>query len=98
MEAIKQPWYNQALDKIVWFGSELIKTFSNEKSFFASKRIERGVLFINACVLLDYWFFTHADKIEAIEAVEIFGAQMFYAGFTMLQGMKEKKLKADETK
>ncbi len=38
-------WYHKIAGSIRWFGFEVIKTLSNEPSFFASKRLERFVMF-----------------------------------------------------
>lgn len=38
-------WYQKIADGLHWIGFEAIKTLSNQPSFFASKRIERFVMF-----------------------------------------------------
>ena len=71
---------------------EVIKTFSNKSSYFASKRIERAILFINANALLDIctnYLMTH-DKLDWTGAVAIYTAQMGYAAYQTVQIAKEK--------
>lgn len=79
------------LEKIKWRLGEIEKTFSNQPSFYSSKRIERAVIFLNAVILFDIMAITllRDDKIDYIAAVAIFTAQMFYAGYQTTQIRKD---------
>lgn len=72
-----------------WFVVEIRSTFSNEPSYFARKRIESFILFVNAMLLLDAWCVKNWDKITATESLAIFGAQMVYAGYQVNQIRKD---------
>lgn len=78
-------------DKLKWRFGELEKTFSNQPSFYASKRIERAIIFLNAVILLDVMsiILLREDKIDYVAAVFIFSAQMCYAGYQTVQIRKD---------
>jgi len=87
-------WYK----RLKWHLKELRKTLSNEPSAYSSKRIERLIIFLNACVTLDiiiFWLI-HKDKIGAAEATLIYGTQMIYAGYQTKQIQKDIKPKVNE--
>lgn len=80
-----------------WAVVELVYTFSNRPSFFARKRIESFVLFINAMILLDIWYIAMFKKIDYIASIAVFTAQMVYAGYQVTQIRKD-MLTTDEGK
>lgn len=86
------PQFKNIFGFLKWFITEIIKTFSNEPSFFSSKRIERMMIFINAMTFLDVMMLAliKADKIDPTSAVTLFAAQMAYAGWTTKQIFNEK--------
>lgn len=77
------------IGRLKWHIKELAKTFSNQPSFYSSKRIERGVLFTNAILLLDFFYIKQYNDLSTTEALSIFGAQLVYAGFHVKQIQKE---------
>jgi hypothetical protein len=78
-----------------WFIREIRNTFSNQASYFARKRIESFILFINAMILLDAWYIASFDKIDYVMALAVFTAQMVYAGYQVSQIRKDMKLTGD---
>lgn len=72
-----------------WFIREVRDTFSNEPSYFARKRIESFILFMNAIILLDLFCIKTWDKIDSTEMLAMFGAQMVYAGYQVAQIRKD---------
>lgn len=87
---------NIFIGKLDWFGRELLNSFSNNPSFFSSKRIERFVLFVNAIIILDVWAWKNINKMNTADIIQVFGVQLLYAGFTMIQMSKDKKIAADK--
>lgn len=79
------------IDRTKWHCKELVKTFSNQPSYYSSKRIERGVLFVNSIILLDFFYVKQYEQLTTTEAVSIFGAQLVYAGFHVKQIQKDIK-------
>lgn len=73
-----------------WAFKELVKLYSNEKSFFSKKRIESGVAFIVA-----EWgsIFFMIKKIELMTATDFgiwIGLQFVIVGYTVNHIQKEK--------
>ena len=78
-----------------WFIVEIRNTFSNLPSYFARKRIESFILFINAMVLLDAWYVANFVKIDYVMALAVFTAQIGYAGYQVAQIRKDMKITGD---
>lgn len=86
-------------DEIKFIYVELKKTFSDEPSFFSSKRIERMILFVTALIASNFWFWTHYPNLTVSEVVLYISTHLGFAGYTMAQTQKEKlKKKEDENK
>jgi Ca2+/Na+ antiporter len=88
-------------EEIVFVYCELKKTFSNEPSYFSSKRIERSFLFMSALTAANYWFWTHVANLTYSEVIAFIATLLGFAGYTMATTQKEKKLKnqnKDESK
>ena len=90
----------KTINRAKWHMKEIAKTFSNQQSFYSSKRFERAIIFINANVVLDMCVYQliHSDKLDATGAVLIYSAQMVYAGFQTNKLMEEKKSENNEAK
>lgn len=78
-------------DEVSFVYAELKKTFSNEPSYFSSKRIERALLFLSALAMANRWFWTHVSNLGYAEAIAYWSALLAFAGYTMHQTQKEKK-------
>ena len=68
---------------------ELIKTFSNEESFFSSKRIERCLVFLTMLTLTVVYVLKNEFKISSAELMIIVGGWLGYAGFNTVQIKKD---------
>jgi Ca2+/Na+ antiporter len=73
-----------------WLVYQLALTFSAQKSFFSSKRIERGLLFIAAYSCSMYWFWTHVHTLKYTELIAFVSMLFLYAGYTMRQSDRKK--------
>jgi len=89
MNWIKKTWF-----RLLWHIKELNKTFSNEKSYYLSKRIERAILFINAVFIFDYYVFKNLSHLTYTEIMEAFAINLLYAGFLVKQNQVDKKHEA----
>lgn len=78
-----------------WFLRELLKTLSNNDSFFSSKRIERLILFLNSMILIDVYCYSNWSKITVTEILLIFSAQMVYAGYQVVQLRKDAEVEGE---
>ena len=77
--------------EISFLYTELKKTFSNQPSFFSSKRIERALLFITAVTASNVWFWSHYPNLDVNEISLYVGLHLGFAGYTMATIQKEKK-------
>ena len=86
------PTFSTKWEYVKWFFLQILLTFSDQPSFFSSKRIERFMIFLNANIALDIsvnYLLKH-DKMDYIAAVAIYTAQMIYAGYQTKQIFNEK--------
>ena len=83
--------YNQ----VKWYIKELIKTFSGEKSFFSSKRLERGIAFSTGEAFLVIYFIYHFKTMTYLECLALAGAAFAVAGYTLNATQKEKRIKIE---
>ena len=86
------PHFNTKWQYVKWFLLQIVLTFSDQPSFFSSKRIERFMIFINANIALDIsvHYLLKNNKMDYIAAVAIYSAQMIYAGYQTKQIFNEK--------
>lgn len=88
----------KAHTRLLWHLKELNKMFSDEPSYYSMKRFQQAILFLNAIVILDVWTWKNINDLESMEALEIFGANLLYAGFIVNHIQKEKKLNKEDPK
>ncbi|MCC7514522.1 MAG: hypothetical protein IT212_07500 [Bacteroidia bacterium] len=75
---------------------ELLKTFSNEKSFLSSKRINRFLFLITGLSLSIFIIIYNRGKWGALECMIVIGALFGYAGYEMTKTQKEKLTKKED--
>ena len=93
MSKIKK-WFEST--KIYWFISELIKTLSNEPSYFSKKRIESFIAFILGQSGMVWYLIEHIQTMTSTDIGVWAGIEFVIAGYTVNQIQKEKK-KDDNT-
>lgn len=72
--------------------NELILTFSNRKSFFSSKKIERFVVFSTFLIITIIYLGLNLKTIKPIEFIEVIGLWLTYGGWNTYQSYRDKKL------
>lgn len=80
-------------EKIKWVSNEILNTFSNKKSFFSSKRIERFLIF-SLMISLTVLFVVKSIITCALGATDfiiIIGTWLGYGGWNTTQISKDKK-------
>lgn len=80
-----------AQKKKVDYKKELIMTFSNQKSLFSSKKIERFVVFITFLVLTVVFIAINIHEMESMEFIEVIGLWLAYGGYNSFMNLKDKK-------
>jgi hypothetical protein len=77
--------------KIDYF-KELVYTFSNKKSLFSSKKIERFIVFNVFLTLSIVYIVKNIDEMDSMSFIEIVGLWLFYGGYNSLMSLRDKKL------
>ena|SRR3990167_4518938 len=70
---------------------DIYATFSNEKSYLSSKRIERAILFNTAMVLICVFVWHKRNDLSAAEFLMIVSPLFVYAGFNTIVAASAKK-------
>lgn len=74
--------------------SEILLTFSNKKSLFSSKKLERFIVFIVFIVLSIIYIVKKMDVLTSMEFIEIIGLWLAYGGYNTYNLHKDKKLES----
>jgi hypothetical protein len=70
---------------------ELIMTFSNRKSLFSSKKIERFIVFWTFLVLSVVYVIKNIHQMDSIEFIEVIGLWLAYGGYNSMLINRTKK-------
>lgn len=73
------------------FWEEILNTFSNKKSFFSSKRIERCITFLTVLILTIIFIAINIKKLTAVDFTAVIGVLLVYGGYNTYQISKDKK-------
>ena len=76
---------------IKWFIKELIKMYSNEKSYFSKKRVESGIAFVIAEWGMIYFLVLKINSLTSSDIAIWAAIQFAVAGYIINQIQKEKK-------
>jgi hypothetical protein len=87
---------NNSSENINYF-KELILTFSNKKSFFSSKRIERFIVFNVFLVLTVIYVVRNIEDLDSFGFIQIVGLWLAYGGYNSLMNLKDRKFEAGIT-
>lgn len=71
---------------------EFVLLFSNKKSLFSSKKIERTIVFFVFLVITLVYLWFNIRTLKALEFVEVIGLWLAYGGYNSLMGYRDKKL------
>jgi len=90
VEKPKQPQVASQKKKID-YKKELIMTFSNQKSLFSSKKIERFVVFFTFLILSVVFISLNIHEMESMEFIEVIGLWLAYGGYNSFMNLKDRK-------
>lgn len=79
--------------KINYF-REILYTFSNRKSLFSSKKIERFIVFNVFLSITVYYIFRNINDIKPLEFVQVIGLWLVYGGYNSIMNYRDKKIDA----
>ena len=71
---------------------ELIWTFSDKKSLFSSKKIERAIVFMTFLTLTIIYLINNLHELESLELVEITALWLAYGGYNSAMNYRDRKL------
>jgi hypothetical protein len=78
--------------KIYWLGVEIIKMFSDEKSFFSKKRVESFIAFAVGQSGMVWFLIENVHTMKTSDLLLWAGTEFVLAGYTVAQIQKEKTL------
>lgn len=81
-------------NKDVNYLKELVMTFSNRKSLFSSKRIERFIVFNVFIILTIIYVFKNLSTLDSFGFVQIIGIWLAYGGYNSLMNLRDRKLES----
>jgi hypothetical protein len=84
-------WYKKVSTNVRWFITEIIKMYSEEKSFFSKKRVESGVAFLIAQLGMVFFLVKKIDVMDVYELSIWACMEFLIAGYTVTQIQKEKR-------
>ena len=77
-------------DKLYTLAKELLLTFSNTKSLFSSKKIERAIAFIIVTLLTIFYVRHTFDTLTATDFIIVTGPLVLYMGYNSTLIRKDK--------
>jgi hypothetical protein len=84
-------WYKKVSTNVRWFITEIIKMYSEEKSYFSKKILESGVAFLIAQLGMVFFLVKKIDIMDVYELSIWAGMEFLIAGYTVTQIQKEKR-------
>jgi len=82
-------WFEST--RVYWLTSELVKTLSNEPSYFSKKRIESAIAFVIGQLGMVFYILVHIQTMTFTDLGVWAGIEFLIAGYTVNQIQKEKK-------
>jgi hypothetical protein len=82
------------LEKINYW-KEFILTFSNKKSLFSSKKIERAIVFNVFLVITVIYVIKNIHELEPLDLVEITGLWLVYGGYNSVMNYRDRKMEKE---
>jgi hypothetical protein len=69
---------------------EFFATFSIEKSFFSSKKVERFAIFANVLIIVNVWCYYHIKNSNVTDLIMLVSTLLAYGGWNTTQIRKDK--------
>jgi hypothetical protein len=87
---MKKKWFF-GWSNIKWLIKELIKQYSNDKSYFSKKRVESGIAFVIGQFGMVYFLMVNIEKLTSSDITLWAGVEFAIAGYMLNHIQKEKK-------
>lgn len=79
------------------YWKEFVLTFSNKKSLFSSKKIERAIVFNVFLVITVIYIIKNISNLRPIELVEITGLWLVYGGYNSVMNYRDRKMEKESS-
>jgi hypothetical protein len=87
---MKKKWFF-GWSNIKWLIKELIKQYSDDKSYFSKKRVESGIAFVIGQFGMVYFLIINIEKLTSSDITLWAGVEFAIAGYMLNHIQKEKK-------
>lgn len=87
---MKKKWFF-GWSNIKWLIKELIKQYSDDKSYFSKKRVESGIAFVIGQFGMVYFLMVNIEKLTSSDITLWAGVEFAIAGYMLNHIQKEKK-------
>jgi hypothetical protein len=84
------------LEKVNYW-KEFILTFSNKKSLFSAKKIERAIVFNVFLVITVIYVIKNIHELEPLDLVEITGLWLVYGGYNSVMNYRDRKMEKENS-
>ncbi len=85
----------KSTEKNIDYLHEFVMTFTNGKSLFSSKKMERFIVFWTFLIMTIIYLSLNIRIISSWDFVEILALWLAYGGYNSLMGLRDKKLSRD---
>ncbi len=76
--------------------NEFLLTFSNNKSFFSSKKLERFIVFLTFLLITQVYLYYHIREMDATSFIEVLAIWLGYGGWNAILSQRDKKIEQNE--
>ena len=83
---------------IKWFTKEIVKLYSDEKSYFSKKRVESGVAFLTGQIGMVFFLYKKYESLTMSDFIMWATLEFAISGYLFNQKQKEKKTTLTEEK
>lgn len=80
------------MEEKINYRRELLLIFSNKKSLFSSKKIERSIVFIVFLVITVIYLIRNIEDLEALDFVQVVGLWLVYGGYNSMMNYRDRKM------
>lgn len=78
--------------KPINYWREMVMTFSNQKSLFSSKKMERFIVFWTFLALTVYYILKNIQDMDSVEFIEVIGLWLAYGGYNSMLNLRDRKI------
>jgi hypothetical protein len=92
MGGARKSGHRPSQDRKINYWREFVMTFSNQKSLFSSKKMERFVVFWTFLSLTVYYIVKNIHEMDSLEFIEVIGLWLAYGGYNSMLNLRDRKI------